>query len=340
MRPVPWRSRRGTGRETGNTTMSGYLEGGLWHPGWYDTHASGGRFVRHAAAFRGQVRGDGGGDFPAQAGRYHLYVSLACPWAHRVVIMRALKQLEGVVSLSVVEPVMGDEGWRFSAALPDAVNGFAHLHQAYTASRPDYAGRVTVPVLWDKASGRIVNNESAEIVRMLDAEFCAFTPVASDYYPEALRPEIDALNAEIYENVNNGVYRCGFASTQEAYEEAFDRLFACLDRLEARLAKSRYLVGDRITEADWRLFTTLVRFDAVYHGHFKCNRQRLVDFPNLWAYTRELCQVPGVASTVDLGHIKRHYYMSHPHINPARIVPKGPAIDFLAPHERDGVLRR
>lgn len=314
--------------------MSGYLEDGLWHSGWYDTETSGGRFIRHAAAFRGRVRADGVGDFPAEAGRYHLYVSLACPWAHRVLIMRALKRLEKVVSVSIVEPVMGEEGWRFSAALPDSVNGFTHLHQAYTASRSGYSGRVTVPVFWDKASGRIVNNESAEIVRMLNTEFSSFTPVTTDYYPEALRPEIDALDADIYENVNNGVYRCGFASTQGAYEEAFGRLFGALDRLEARLSHSRYLAGDTLTEADWRLFTTLVRFDAVYHGHFKCNRQRLVDFPHLWAYARELYQMPGVAATVDFDHIKRHYYMSHPHINPSRVVPRGPALDWHEPHGR------
>lgn len=315
--------------------MSGHLQGGTWRPGWYDTKPSGGRFVRHDAAFRGWVRGDGEGDFPAAAGRYHLYVSLACPWAHRTLILRSLKGLGDVVLVSVVEPVMGDEGWRFSAALPDDVNGFDHLHQAYTASQAEYAGRVTVPVLWDKATRRIVSNESADIVRMLNSEFSRFTANAADYYPAYMRQEIDALNADIYANVNNGVYRCGFASSQEAYEQAFDRLFAALDRLEARIAASRYLTGDRITEADWRLFTTLVRFDAVYHGHFKCNRQRLVEYPNLWGYTRDLYHVPGVAETVDLDHIKRHYYMSHPHINPSRIVPAGPAIDFAAPHDRD-----
>ena len=320
--------------------MSGHLRGGAWRPGWYDTKASGGRFLRHDAAFRGWVRGDGGGDFPAAVGRYHLYVSLACPWAHRTLILRNLKDLADVVSVSVVEPVMGDEGWRFSAALPDTVNGFDHLHRVYTASRPDYEGRVTVPILWDKGTHRIVSNESADIVRMLNSEFSRFTADAVDYRPAELRQEIDAINADIYANVNNGVYRCGFASTQEAYEEAFARLFAALDHLEERLSRSRYLLGDRITEADWRLFTTLVRFDAVYHGHFKCNRRKLVEYPNLWGYTRELHQVPGVAATVSLDHIKRHYYLSHPHINPSRIVPAGPAIDFAAPHGRDPLRTR
>lgn len=315
--------------------MSGYLEHGHWHPGWYDTHATGGEFIRHASAFRDWVRSDGAGEFPAAPGRYHLYVSLACPWAHRVLIMRTLKGLERVVSVSVVEPVMGDEGWAFSSALPDAVNGFAHLRRAYSATRPDYCGRVSVPVLWDKVTGRIVNNESADIVRMLNSEFNAFADGSADYYPTALRPAIDALNGDLYENVNNGVYRCGFAATQEAYDAAFVRLFAALDRLEARLSGNRYLLGDRLTEADWRLFTTLVRFDAVYFGHFKCNRQRLSEFRNLSAYLRELFQMPGIAATVNFDHIKRHYYLSHPHINPIGIVPKGPDVDLLAPHGRE-----
>lgn len=314
--------------------MSGYLERGRWHPGWYDTGATGGEFVRHESAFRAWVSADGASGFPAEAGRYHLYVSLACPWAHRVLIMRALKGLEHAISVSVVEPVMGEQGWEFSAALPDAVNGFVHLHQAYTATRPDYSGRVLVPVLWDKQTGGIVNNESADILRMLNGEFDAFTDVATDYYPMALRTRIDAINAWIYADVNNGVYRCGFASTQAAYEAAVDRLFAALDRLEADLAHSRYLLGGRLTEADWRLFTTLVRFDAVYYGHFKCNRNRLTDFPNLSNYLRELFQMPGIAQTVNLDHIKRHYYLSHPHLNPSRIVPKGPALDFVAAHDR------
>lgn len=317
--------------------MSGYLEGGVWHPGWYDTRANGGQFVRHAAAFRGRVRADGVGEFPAEAGRYHLYVSLACPWAHRTLIMRRLKRLDDVISVSVVEPVMGEEGWCFGPSLADSVNGFAHLHQAYTASRPDYVGRVTVPVLWDTATRRIVSNESSEIIRMFNSEFAQFTDDTVDYYPAALRPAIDAINATIYADVNNGVYRCGFASAQAAYDAAYARLFDTLDKLEAHLANSRYLMGDRLTEADWRLFTTLVRFDAVYYTHFKCNRQRLVDFRHLSGYTRELYQVPGVAETVNLDHIKRHYFISHPHINPTRIVPQGPALDFLAPHGRDAV---
>jgi putative glutathione S-transferase len=314
--------------------MSGFLRNGVWHPGWYDNRTTGGEFIRQDSAFRDWVRADGSSGYPAASGRYHLYVSLACPWAHRVLIMRALKRLEGAVSVSVVEPVMGEQGWEFSATLPDHVNGFAHLHQVYTATRTDFSGRVTVPVLWDKVSGRIVNNESAEIVRMLNREFSAFTDVATDYYPAPLREAIDTLNAEVYDGVNNGVYRCGFASTQAAYEAAYDRLFATLDRLEALLSHSRYLLGDRLTEADWRLFTTLVRFDAVYYGHFKCNRQRLVEFPNLWPYLRDLVQVPGVAATVNMDHIKRHYYMSHTQLNPGRIVPKGPALDFSAAHGR------
>jgi putative glutathione S-transferase len=314
--------------------VSGFLDHGVWRPGWYDTGATAGDFVRQDSAFRDRISADASSGFPAEAGRYHLYVSRACPWAHRVLIMRVLKRLEGVISVSVVEPVMGEQGWAFSAELPDHVNGFSWLHQAYTATHPDYSGRVSVPVLWDKATRRIVNNESAEILRMLDSEFAAFTHSTVDYYPAALRSRIDAINADVYADVNNGVYRCGFASTQAAYDAAFDRLFAALDRLEAQLARSRYLAGSRMTEADWRLFTTLVRFDAVYHGHFKCNRQRLSDFHHLSNYLRELYQVPGVAVTVDLQHIKRHYYMSHPHLNPSRIVPKGPVVNFQAPHDR------
>jgi len=304
--------------------MSGYLAGGRWRQGWYDTRATGGEFVRGAAAFRGRVDGAA---FRAEPGRYHLYVSLACPWAHRTLIMRALKGLEHAVPVSVVEPVMSDEGWAFSAELPDPANGFAHLHEAYSRARGDYSGRVTVPVLWDTRMGSIVNNESAEIIRMLDAD--------AEYYPEPLRERIDAINAYVYENVNNGVYRCGFASNQPAYERAFDRLFDALDRLDAILAASRYLVGDRITEADWRLFTTLVRFDAVYYGHFKCNLRRIDDYPNLSGYVRDLYQQPRIAETVDLDHIKRHYYRSHTHLNPSGIVPCGPALDFRAPHDRE-----
>jgi putative glutathione S-transferase len=294
-----------------------------------------GAFRRAATVFRDWVTADGG-RFPAAPGRYHLYVSLACPWAHRTLIFRRLKKLEGVISLSVVDPHMGADGWAFSddeGCIPDTVNGARFLREVYRKARPDYTGRVTVPVLWDKARETIVNNESAEIIRMFNAAFDAFGDASVDYYPEDLRAEIDAVNAFVYDNVNNGVYRCGFATTQAAYEAAFAALFAALDELEARLARQRYLCGARLTEADWRLFTTLVRFDPVYHGHFKCNLRRLVDYPNLWGYTRDLYQVPGIAGTVDVDHIKRTYYRIR-HVNPTGIVPKGPEIDFFAPHDR------
>jgi glutathionyl-hydroquinone reductase len=325
----------------------GLLIDGVWHDKWYDTKKSGGRFQRQDSAFRNWVtadggagpNGDGGGDggFKAEAGRYHLYVSLACPWAHRTLILRKLKDLENLISLSVVHWHMGDEGWSFDAGpgtLPDSVNGAAKLHQVYTVAQPDYTGRVTVPILWDKQRETIVSNESADIIRMLNSAFDGLTGNDLDFYPATLRGEIDAINETVYHKVNNGVYKAGFATAQDAYEEAFDALFETLDMLEARLARQRYLAGDRLTEADWRLFTTLVRFDAVYHGHFKCNLRRLVDYPNLWAYTRELYQVPGVAETVDFHHIKHHYYGSHPTVNPSGIVPKGPAIDFTQPHNR------
>jgi putative glutathione S-transferase len=252
-------------------------------------------------------------------------------------IFRKLKKLEDILSVSIVDPLMGEEGWAFSegpGCIPDTVNGFSHLHQVYTAAEPDYTGRVTVPVLFDKRTKKIVNNESSEIIRMLNGELDEFADASVDFYPTALRAEIDAINLFVYDNVNNGVYKAGFATTQTLYEQAFNALFAALDELERRLSCQRYLVGGRITEADWRLFTTLVRFDAVYFSHFKCNLRRLVDYDNLWNYTRDLYQVPGVAETVDLDHIKRHYFMSHTSINPTRIVPKGPAVDFSAPHDR------
>jgi glutathionyl-hydroquinone reductase len=314
--------------------MSGYLENGQWHDGWYDTQATQGEFVRSESGFRNWVTADGSGDYPAEAGRYHLYVSLACPWAHRTLIARALKKLEAAVPVSIVEPVMSDQGWAFSAALPDHANGFSHLHQLYTAAKPDYTGRVLVPVLWDTKTGTIVSNESEEIMRMLNQAFNAFGDDQIDLYPPLLRGEIDGINQVIYENINNGVYRCGFASSQAAYEKAFARLFETLDRVEGLLASSPYLVGLTATEADWRLFTTLVRFDAVYFGHFKCNRNRIDDFPHLARYLQGLYQT--VASTVNLDHIKRHYYMSHPHINPSRIVPVGPRLKFCAPAEQGG----
>ena len=321
----------------------GLLIDGVWHDRWYDTGKTGGRFVRQKSAFRNWVSPDGApgpsgeGGFEAEPGRYHLYVSLACPWAHRTLILRRLKRLEEVVSVSVVHWHMGADGWAFRegpGCTPDTVNGARYLHEVYTQARPDYSGRVTVPVLWDKARGTIVNNESSEIIRMFNAAFDAWGEAAIDVYPEALRPEIDALNERVYATVNNGVYRAGFATGQQAYEEAVAALFETLDMLEDRLSRQRYLVGEGLTEADWRLFTTLVRFDPVYVGHFKCNKRRLVDYPNLWAYTRELYQVPGVAETVNLHHIKQHYYGSHESVNPSGIVPAGPEIDLAAAHDR------
>jgi putative glutathione S-transferase len=314
----------------------GHLENGAWRPG-RESRTVNGEFVRRDSQFRDRVTADGSSGFPAEAGRYHLYVSLACPWAHRTVIFRRLKGLERAISMSVVDPLMLEQGWTFSrgeGCVPDTVNGCRHLHEVYAKAKPDYTGRVTVPVLWDKTRGTIVNNESSEIIRMLNGEFEAFAGSHEDYYPKPLRDEIDTVNRVVYENINNGVYRCGFATTQEAYERAFDALFSALDAMEARLERSRYLAGDRPTEADWRLFPTLVRFDAVYHGHFKCNLRRIEDYPNLSNYVRDLYQTPGVAETVNLDHIKRHYYASHLHINPTGIVPKGPALDFSAPHDR------
>ncbi len=324
----------------------GVLINGVWHDRWYDTRAAGGAFVRSESQFRNWITPDGRpgpsgeGGFAAEPGRYHLYVSLACPWAHRTLIFRKLKQLEDVVGVSVVDAVMRSEGWTFGEEgerTRDGLNGATRLHQIYTRAEPTYTGRVTVPVLWDRARGTIVNNESAEIIRMFNRAFDHLdrrgerTP---DFSPEELRLEIDRVNAFVYDNVNNGVYKAGFATTQTAYNSAVVALFAVLDELEQRLSRQRYLVGARLTEADWRLFTTLVRFDAVYHGHFKCNLRRLVDYPNLSNYARELYQVPGVAQTVDFDHIKRHYYTSHTTINPTGIVPKGPMVDFTQPHDR------
>jgi putative glutathione S-transferase len=319
--------------------MSGYLENGQWHDGWYDTQATHGEFVRTVSGFRNWVTADGSSGYPAEPGRYHLYVSLACPWAHRTLIARALKKLEAAVPVSIVEPVMSDQGWAFSAALPDRTNGFTYLHQLYTATRPDYTGRVLVPVLWDTQTRTIVSNESADIMRMLNQAFNAFGDERVDLYPAPLRDEIDRINQFIYDNINNGVYRCGFASSQAAYEQAFARLFDALDRIESLLADNPYLVGPSATEADWRLFTTLVRFDAVYFGHFKCNRNRIEDFPHLSRYLRELYLVADIAPTVNIDHIKRHYYISHPHINPSRIVPVGPRLNFLAPADQAGGSR-
>jgi len=322
----------------------GLLVEGKWRDRWYDTGAHGGRFERAASQFRHWVTADGSpgphgdGGFRAQAGRYHLYVSLACPWAHRALIFRKLKGLEDSIGVSVVHWLMREHGWTFAdgaGVTGDAIHHADFLHQVYTAADPRYSGRVTVPVLWDRQRGTIVNNESADIIRMLNSAFDGLDGVRDgDYYPPALRAAIDALNERIYRTVNNGVYRAGFATTQDAYEEAVGPLFDTLDWLDERLASRRYLAGDSITEADWRLFTTLLRFDPVYVGHFKCNRRRLVDYANLWPYARDLYQQPGIADTVDFGHIKGHYYGSHDTINPTGIVPVGPDIDFSAPHGR------
>ena len=306
----------------------GYVARGKWVDQWYDTAATGGRFVRQDARFRSWIKE--GGDFPPEPGRCHLYVSWACPWAHRTLIYRALKGLGDAISVTVVDPLMLSDGWTISAGA-DPVNGAEFLWQVYAKADADYVGRATVPVLWDRRRATIVNNESSEIIRMFDAWPGAKGPLFRT--PERAA-EIDALNQEIYGAVNNGVYRAGFATTQAAYEEAFAALFATLDRLEQRLAARSFLLGDEISEADWRLFTTLVRFDAIYHGHFKCNRNRLVDFPELWDYTRTLYQVPGVGETVHLDHIKTHYYGSHRTINPTGIVPVGPRLDFAAPTRR------
>ena len=317
----------------------GRLIDGVWSDEWYDTKSTGGRFERKESSFRDWVRADGSTRFAPETGRYHLYVSLACPWAHRTLIFRRLLGLEEAVSLSVVDPYMGANGWEFGSSegcIPDTVNGAKKLHEVYTKADAHYTGRVTVPVLWDKQHGTIVSNESSEIIRMFNSEFDAVAAHPEhDFYPEALRAEIDEINAFVYPNVNNGVYRCGFATTQEAYEEAFCQLFGALDRLEERLGRQRYLVGDRMSEADWRLFTTLVRFDAVYVGHFKCNLRRIADMPNLQGYLRELYQLPGVAETVNMTHIKRHYYESHGTINPTGVVPAGPELDLDTPHGRE-----
>ncbi|WP_250493621.1 glutathione S-transferase family protein [Caballeronia sp. GAWG1-1] len=322
----------------------GRLVDGQWQDKWYDTKSTGGRFVRKDAAFRNWVTADGApgpsreGGFKAEAGRYHLYVSLACPWAHRTLIVRALKGLQEMIGISVVHWLMLENGWTFAdgpGVVPDAINGARFLHQVYTAADASYTGRVTVPILWDKARGTIVSNESSEIIRMLNAAFDGQGAKAGNYYPPELRAEIDTLNARIYDTVNNGVYKAGFATTQAAYEEAVQPLFDTLDFLDARLASHRYLAGERFTEADIRLFTTLVRFDAVYAGHFKCNLRRIADYPNLSNYSREIYRMPGVADTVNFEHIKRHYYESHRSINPTGIVPAGPVLDFAAPHDRE-----
>ncbi|MGK7930436.1 MAG: glutathione S-transferase family protein [Microcystaceae cyanobacterium] len=321
----------------------GLLVDGVWQDKWYDTASTGGKFVRQAAGFRNWVTPDGSpgptgkGGFKAEGDRYHLYVSYACPWAHRTLIFRRLKGLESMISLSVVHWFMGEHGWTFTpddGVIRDPIWQAQYLHQIYTHANAQYTGRVTVPVLWDKQTQTIVSNESSEIIRMFNSAFDEVGAKSGDYYPEALRNEIDTLNQRIYNTVNNGVYKCGFATTQSAYEEAITPLFDTLDFLEERLSASRYLTGDRLSEADWRLFTTLVRFDSVYVGHFKCNIRPIVDYPNLWGYVRELYQIPGIAETVNLFHIKNHYYQSHTTINPTRVVPVGPELDWIEPHGR------
>jgi putative glutathione S-transferase len=321
----------------------GLFVDGVWHSQWYDTARTGGRFVPTEPLYRNWITPDGSpgpsgqGGFPAERGRYHLYVSLACPYAHRTVIFRKLKKLDSQISMSILEPVMGEQGWEFGTGpgtIADTINGKQRLGEIYLLADPRYTGRVSVPVLWDMKRRTIVNNESSEIIRMLNSAFTSLTSDRTDYYPPDLRGEIDRINARVYKDVNVGVYRAGFATTQDAYEEGFRAVFAALDWIEERLSRQRFLAGARLTEADWRLFTTLLRFDAVYYSHFKCNLRRIADYPNLSNYRLDIYQVPGIADTVNMDHIKRHYYMSMMAINPTRIVPLGPEPDFAAPHDR------
>lgn len=322
----------------------GLLVEGKWQNEWYDTKSTGGRFERKAPSFRNWITKDGSAGpsgisgFKAESSRYHLYVSLACPWAHRTIIYRKLKGLEGMISMSVVNAFMGDEGWTFAhgeGVVADPIHNALNVHEIYTAAQADYTGRVTVPILWDKKTNTIVSNESPEIIRMFNSAFDEVGALPGDFSPPALLAEIDELNDFIYPTINNGVYRAGFATTQEAYNEAVVEVFDALDTLETRLENRRYLTGNTITEADWRLFTTLVRFDAVYVGHFKCNLRRIVDYPNVWGYLRDLYQVPGIADTVAMDYIKAHYYASHETINPTRIIPSGPLLDFNTVHGRE-----
>ncbi|TVO33020.1 glutathione S-transferase family protein [Vibrio algivorus] len=310
----------------------GKLVEGVWHDVWYDTKSSGGKFVREDAGFRDWIENKPDAAFQPESGRYHLYVSLACPWAHRTLIMRELKGLASHIDVTVVSPDMLENGWEFSQ--PEPLFGFTKLHEIYTQAKNGYSGRVTVPTLWDKKTNTIISNESSEILRMFNSEFNDLTGNSDDYYPADLRSEIDKWNEFIYPNINNGVYKTGFATTQQAYEDAFDSLFAALDKVEQHLSQSKYLVGEKITEADWRLFTTLIRFDAVYVGHFKCNLKRIADYSNIQGYMKELYQVPGVKETVNFDHIKRHYYFSHKGINPTQVIPKGPELDLDSPHGR------
>jgi putative glutathione S-transferase len=325
----------------------GQLVDGIWQDTWYDTRSTGGAFVRSTTTFRNWITPDGApgpsghGGFKAESGRYHLYVSLACPWAHRTLIFRALKGLAPHVGVSVVHPDMLSDGWTFDTgfegATGDTLFGAAYMRDIYLRADPKISGRVTVPVLWDRAQDTIVSNESSEVIRMFNSAFDGITGNSADFWPADLREAIEPVNARIYDTLNNGVYKAGFATTQAAYDAAIGPLFDTLDWLEDRLSGQRFLMGDRVTEADWRLFTTLIRFDTVYHGHFKCNRARITDYPHLWAYTRDLYQWPGVAETVDLAQISRHYHYSHETINPNRIVPTGPRLDLNAPHGREGL---
>ncbi|MDN6298453.1 MAG: glutathione S-transferase family protein [Halomonas sp.] len=327
----------------------GLLINGEWHDQWYDTKKHGGEFVRESAKLRdwvtaeGQSAPEGRTSVPAEADRFHLYVSLACPWAHRTLIMRKLKGLDALIGVSHTSPLMLENGWTYHVAegsSGDTVNGVEYHHQLYTLADPDYTGRVTVPALWDKQDGRIINNESADLVRILNSAFDELTGNRLDFYPEDLRETINAVNADVYDHINNGVYKAGFATEQGVYEKHVVALFGALDRMETRLSDQRYLTGEWLTEADIRLFTTLIRFDAVYHGHFKCNLRRIEDYPNLSNYLRELYQWPGVKETVNFEHIQRHYYYSHDTINPTRIVPKGPILDLDRPHDRERLTGR
>ena len=321
----------------------GLLVNGVWQDKWYDTEETKGQFVRSAAQFRNWVTVDGSvgptgrAGFKAEAGRYHLYVSYACPWANRTLIFRNLKKLEDMISLSVVHWYMTEDGWTFNQGddvIKDSVNNTEYLRDVYLKADKQYSGRVTVPILWDKHTNTIVSNESSEIIRMFNSAFDHLGAKSGDYYPEKSRNEIDQINSRTYDTVNNGVYKCGFATSQQAYEDAVVPLFETLDWLEQRLQTQRYLLGDQITEADWRLFTTLVRFDPVYYGHFKCNLKHLYEYSNLWAYTRDLYQQPGISETINMHHIKHHYYGSHNTINPSGVVPLGPEINYLEPHNR------
>ena len=315
----------------------GLLVDGKWQDQWYDTKKSNGKFVRQDSMFRYQISSDVGSEFTPETGRYHLYVSLACPWAHRTLIFRKLKQLEEHITVSIVSPDMLGYGWEFGlykGATKDHLYDFTYMHQVYTKDSPKITSRVTVPVLWDKKLNKIVNNESSDIIRILNTAFNDLTGNTDDYYPRALKGEIDDINDFIYPNINNGVYKTGFATTQDAYEEALQSLFFALDAIEERLTRQRYLVGSTLTEADWRLFTTLIRFDPVYVGHFKCNLKRIEDYPALSAYVRDLYQTKGIAETVNFDHIKRHYYFSHTMINPTQVIPKGPIMNLDSVHNR------